>query len=49
MLYLIIVFENFGGGNFPVALLLVVGSASNTWQRHFETTAAAANVWDLVQ
>jgi len=41
------VFENFGGGDCPVALPLIAGSASKTCQHHLETTAA--KIWDLVQ
>jgi len=40
------VFENFGGGNCLVALPLVVGSASKTFQHHLETRA---DVWDLIR
>jgi len=38
--------ENFGG-DCPVALPLIAGSASKTCQHHLETRAA--KVWDLVQ
>jgi len=40
------VFENFGG-NCPVSLPLIAGSANKTCQNHLET--GAANVWDLIQ
>jgi len=40
------VFENCGG-NCPVALPLIAGSANKTCQNHLET--GAANVWDLIQ
>jgi len=35
------------GGNFPVDLPMVAGSACKTFLRHLETRAG--NVWDLVQ
>jgi len=35
------------GGNCPIALPLIAGSAGKTCQHHVETRAA--NVWDLVQ
>ena len=40
-------FNTSGGWKCPVAFLLVAGSATKTFQHHFETRAA--NVWDLVQ
>jgi len=40
------VFETFAGGDCPVALPLIVVSASKTCQHNLETSAA--KVWDLV-